>query len=48
MNVMGYSVKFFDAILNNLKDQQIVETWWGRIFENSLIETVKFEPVFSD
>jgi len=48
MNVMGYSVKFLDAILNNLKDQKVVETGWGRIFENSLIETVKFEPVFSD
>lgn len=48
MNAMGYSVSFLNKSLRNFQNQKVIETGWGRIFENSLIEIIKFEPVFSD
>jgi spore coat polysaccharide biosynthesis protein SpsF len=40
MNVMGYSTDYLKNSLDNVKDKTIIETGWGRIFENFNEETI--------
>tara|TARA_B100000315_G_scaffold260917_1_gene327321 strand:- start:12039 stop:12812 length:774 start_codon:yes stop_codon:yes gene_type:complete len=44
MNVSGYSTEFLNNSLLNYKND-ILETGWGRIFDNNYIDNIYFNPL---